>query len=131
MPRFVVGLVALVLSFATVVDSASAGGHGFASHRPFFVHRHFFHDSFVHRRFFFHHHRFFRPFFAFDFASPFFVGPPLVVYPLPAYAGYPAAPAYGQENCQQVQLTVIINGQPQAAYGLACQQPDGTWRIIP
>jgi hypothetical protein len=130
MPRFLVGLVALVLSSATVVDSANAGGHGFAFHRLFFAHRPF-HQSLAHRPFFFHHHRFFHPFFAFDLAFPFFVGPPVVVYPFPAYAGYPVAPAYGQGNCQQVQLTVMLNGQPQAAYGLACQQPDGTWLIVP
>jgi surface antigen len=31
---------------------------------------------------------------------------------------------------REYQREVIINGQPVAAYGRACQQPDGSWQII-
>ena len=32
--------------------------------------------------------------------------------------------------CREYQREVIINGQPVAAYGRACQQPDGSWQIV-
>ena len=32
--------------------------------------------------------------------------------------------------CREYQREVIINGQPVAAYGRACQQPDGSWKIV-
>jgi len=34
------------------------------------------------------------------------------------------------EYCREFQQTVIIDGQSQRAYGTACQQPDGSWRIV-
>jgi surface antigen len=34
-----------------------------------------------------------------------------------------------QPNCREFNATVMIGGQPQPAYGQACQQPDGTWQI--
>ena len=34
-----------------------------------------------------------------------------------------------QTNCREFTATVIIGGQPQRAFGYACPQPDGTWRI--
>ena len=37
-------------------------------------------------------------------------------------------PAPGQ-FCREFQQTVIIGGQSQQAYGTACRQPDGTWKI--
>lgn len=32
--------------------------------------------------------------------------------------------------CRQYRTTVTIDGRQEAAYGTACQQPDGTWRIV-
>ena len=32
--------------------------------------------------------------------------------------------------CREFQQTVTIGGKTQSAYGTACRQPDGTWRII-
>ena len=32
--------------------------------------------------------------------------------------------------CREFQTTVTIGGQPQNAYGTACQQPDGSWKVI-
>jgi surface antigen len=31
--------------------------------------------------------------------------------------------------CREYQQTVVINGQQQTAYGCACRQPDGSWKI--
>jgi len=40
--------------------------------------------------------------------------------------GWSSSGAY----CREFQQTVIVGGAPQAAYGAACQQPDGSWRIL-
>jgi hypothetical protein len=32
-------------------------------------------------------------------------------------------------NCREFTSTVTIGGQPQQAFGQACQQPDGSWQI--
>ncbi len=32
--------------------------------------------------------------------------------------------------CREYQQTVIIGGEEQQAYGRACRQPDGTWKIV-
>lgn len=32
--------------------------------------------------------------------------------------------------CREFQQTVTVGGQTQTAYGTACRQPDGTWRIV-
>lgn len=32
--------------------------------------------------------------------------------------------------CREFQETVTIDGRQQSAYGVACQQPDGSWRIV-
>jgi surface antigen len=37
--------------------------------------------------------------------------------------------AQGQ-YCREYQQTVIVGGQEQQAYGSACRQPDGSWRIV-
>ena len=34
------------------------------------------------------------------------------------------------EYCREFQQAVIIGGQTQNAYGVACRQPDGTWKIV-
>lgn len=31
--------------------------------------------------------------------------------------------------CRQYQQTIVVGGQEQQAYGTACRQPDGTWKI--
>lgn len=40
----------------------------------------------------------------------------------------------GQSNtgryCREYQHSVVINGQTQQAYGVACRQPDGSWEVI-
>lgn len=32
--------------------------------------------------------------------------------------------------CREFQTTIVVGGQEQQGYGTACQQPDGSWRII-
>jgi len=32
--------------------------------------------------------------------------------------------------CRTYRTTVVIDGRPQTAIGTACQEPDGTWRIV-
>lgn len=32
--------------------------------------------------------------------------------------------------CREYQSTVVVGGQQQQAYGTACRQPDGSWRIV-
>jgi hypothetical protein len=60
------------------------------------------------------------------------------VEPPPPYYSYsttPAAappivqPAPPVPECREIHLQVTIGNQPQDAFGTACRQPDGTWRI--
>jgi surface antigen len=32
--------------------------------------------------------------------------------------------------CREYQSTVVIGGQSQQAYGTACRQPDGSWKVV-
>ncbi len=32
--------------------------------------------------------------------------------------------------CREYRNSVVINGQAQQAYGVACRQPDGSWQVI-
>lgn len=34
------------------------------------------------------------------------------------------------EYCREFTQTVTVGGQSQQAYGVACRQPDGAWRIV-
>ncbi len=34
------------------------------------------------------------------------------------------------EYCREFQTTVVIDGQEQNAYGTACRQPDGVWKVV-
>ena len=36
----------------------------------------------------------------------------------------------GNQYCREFQQTVTIDGQTERAYGTACRQPDGTWKIV-
>lgn len=47
------------------------------------------------------------------------------VTPQPAYQ----SPETGQ-YCREYQQKVIIGGEEQQAYGTACRQPDGTWKVV-
>ncbi len=45
---------------------------------------------------------------------------------VPTQEGRDAAGNY----CREFQETVTIGGQPQQAYGRACRQPDGSWKVV-
>jgi hypothetical protein len=69
-------------------------------------------------------------------AFPVYAPPPPVVYAPPAYAppvAYvpPAPVAYSRTTCREFQKTIVIDGQQQNGFGVACLQPDGTWRVAP
>lgn len=34
------------------------------------------------------------------------------------------------EYCREYQQTITVGGESQQAYGTACRQPDGTWKIV-
>lgn len=34
------------------------------------------------------------------------------------------------QYCREFQQTIVVGGQVQDGTGIACQQPDGTWRIV-
>ncbi len=34
------------------------------------------------------------------------------------------------QYCREFQQTVVIGGRAEEAYGVACRQPDGTWKIV-
>jgi len=34
------------------------------------------------------------------------------------------------QYCREYQQTVIVGGQEEQAYGTACRQPDGSWKIV-
>ncbi len=34
------------------------------------------------------------------------------------------------DNCREYQQTVTISGKTETAYGRACRQPDGSWKIV-
>ncbi|SMH58989.1 RT0821/Lpp0805 family surface protein [Azospirillum agricola] len=40
--------------------------------------------------------------------------------------GYSNAGTY----CREYQQTVVVGGKTEMAYGTACKQPDGTWKIV-
>jgi surface antigen len=37
----------------------------------------------------------------------------------------------GDKYCREFRQQVTIGGERQEAYGAACQQPDGSWQIVP
>jgi surface antigen len=34
------------------------------------------------------------------------------------------------QACREFQQTIVVGGRTENAYGTACRQPDGTWRIV-
>jgi len=45
---------------------------------------------------------------------------------VPTRDGYASNGAY----CREFQQTITVGGQRQQGYGKACQQPDGSWKIV-
>ncbi|MFQ5535340.1 MAG: hypothetical protein ACE5EM_11030 [Sphingomonadales bacterium] len=42
----------------------------------------------------------------------------------------PARTKASDQYCREYTTEIIINGEPQEAYGQACRQEDGTWKIM-
>lgn len=38
-------------------------------------------------------------------------------------------PVASGKYCREFQETIVVGGRRQKAYGTACRQPDGTWKI--
>lgn len=36
----------------------------------------------------------------------------------------------GNSYCREFQQTIVVGGQTENAYGTACRQPDGSWKIV-
>ena len=59
-------------------------------------------------------------------------------YDEPAYTKVAPAPAPApvvkhapkEEYCREYTREVVVDGRPARAYGQACRQPDGSWRIV-
>ena len=82
-----------------------------------------------HRR---HHRR--NAFFPAPWPAP-WPGPPQVIYverpqiaPLPSPLPLPISP---KPYCREFQKQIIIDGRTEQAYGVACRQPDGIWKLQP
>ncbi|HLJ64035.1 MAG TPA: hypothetical protein VKT70_08020, partial [Stellaceae bacterium] len=48
----------------------------------------------------------------------------------PPSAPAPQNKAVATSQCREYQDTVQIGNQPQPVHGLACRDPDGSWRIV-
>ncbi len=48
----------------------------------------------------------------------------------PAQQAPAATAAYDTSYCREYTNTTMIDGQEQVSHGLACRQPDGSWRIV-
>ena len=91
------------------------------------------------------HYRFIGPRVLFFGPPIYYRPPPPVVYvpPAPVYVPgpvsseplrvNPAGPSYRSSNgltCREYQTTISVGGRLQNAYGTACLQPDGQWRVV-
>lgn len=58
--------------------------------------------------------------------------PPVVYAPAPIDAVPASAPYRTSDGryCREYQAQVVVGGVPQPSYGTACQQPDGSWRVV-
>jgi hypothetical protein len=77
---------------------------------------------------------------------PAYYAPPPAYYPPPAYnpppfygesylpsGAVPASPDYRNgrgEVCREYRSTIVVDGRPQASYGTACLQQNGTWQLV-
>jgi hypothetical protein len=56
--------------------------------------------------------------------------PPTVTAPAPALVQTTDGTSESDSrNCREFTAQVTVGGQPQQAVGMACQQPDGRWRV--
>ncbi len=114
---------------ADVFIGARYGGWGW-HHHPYYPRRHFFFGPRI-----------------VIWGPPVYYGPPPLIYGPPV--GPPVyAPGYGTVQpmavnpasapfrastgltCREFQTTITVGGQLQNAYGTACLQPDGQWKVV-
>lgn len=57
--------------------------------------------------------------------------PPRVILVEPPREVATRAPSQPKPYCREFQKQIIIDGRTEQAYGVACLQPDGTWKIQP
>ena len=50
--------------------------------------------------------------------------------PAPPVVAAPPAPAFSANYCRDFNQKIVIDGVERNAYGKACLQPDGSWRIV-
>lgn len=50
--------------------------------------------------------------------------------PPPAAPAAAAQPPFDTSFCREYTRQIVIDGEEQTAYGTACRQSDGTWRIL-
>lgn len=74
-------------------------------------------------------------------SQPAYSAPPQTVYAPPPADYYGQAPlqatptsdvyqSQSGQYCREYQSSVRVGGQMQYGYGTACQQPDGSWRVV-
>ena len=147
--KFALG-ISLVLAAAVGTISPAQADRDSRFRHPFFFHNQFFFRD----RFFFAFHDFGFPVVypppVIGYYPPAYYPPvyyPTPYYPPPSYyppadyappANYsppvtgstpPQAAATG--NCREFHQTISVDGKPVKASGTVCQQPDGSWRIMP
>ena len=128
------------LCLAAAPASADNFRFGFSYGSPGWGHRHHHHH---HRHHYRHYHRHFHgPPIVFIPRPPVIYAPPPAVYAPPVIytpGGSPlrvvpsSRPAYRAADgryCREYQATISVGGEYQPAYGTACQDPDGSWRIV-
>ena len=54
----------------------------------------------------------------------------MAVVVMGAALGFTPAPAQAQDYCREYTRTVYIGNREQVAYGTACYQPNGDWKIV-
>ena len=137
MTKTVAALAGAVALGLLLVQPAEAGDRGkkyrsHHHHHHFRGHAHGWHRGFIpgqrgHRS---HRHAHRRPLVQFWYVPP----PRTVVVrpyvPPPALSALPPQAWVPSMTCREYTRDVIIDGRPAAAYGRACLQPDGSWRIV-
>lgn len=158
--RFGLTLVSLLALVAFAPSPASAHSHvsvgiglGFPVYSGFgygnvgyYGHRYYGHGNYNrgyygHHAYRPHYRSYYRPYFT-PFYPPVVLAPsvvyaPPVVYAAPVYQqpvqAVPTSDIYRTQDgqyCREYQSTATVSGRLQSTYGTACQDPDGTWRIV-
>ena len=70
------------------------------------------------------------PYPTYYYPDPYAAPPPVYAPPPQAFPPPPMPPQASNEYCREYHSNVLINGHYQPTYGTACQQPDGTWKLV-